>query len=55
MTFFDDKKIPLISPLLIDNMFVTDIKTKANIFNEYFAAPCTLFKSNSVLPLTKHS
>ena len=33
-TFYNDKKIPLIPPLLIDNKFVTDIRTKANIFNK---------------------
>ena len=41
-TFYNDKKIPLIPPLLVDNKHVTEIKTKANIFNEYFAEQCTL-------------
>ena len=35
-TFYNDKKVPLIPPLLIENKFVTDIKTKANIFNKFF-------------------
>ena len=48
--FYNDKKIPLIPPLLVDDKHVTDIKTKANIFNEYFAEQCTLLKNNSVLP-----
>ena len=56
-TFYNDKKIPLISPLLVDNKFVTDIKTniktKANIFNEYFAEQCTLLKNKSVLPINQ--
>ena len=43
-TFYNDKKIPLITPLLLDNKFVTDIKTKANTFDEYFAEKCTLLK-----------
>ena len=43
-TFYNDKKIPLIPPLLVDDKHVTDIKTKANIFNEYFAEQCTLLK-----------
>ena len=29
-TFYNDKKIPIIPPLLIDIKFVTDIQTKAN-------------------------
>ena len=49
-TFFNCKKVPLIPPLLIDNKFVTDMKTKANIFNTFFADQCTLLKSNSMLP-----
>ena len=49
-TFYNDKKVPLIPPLLIDNKFVTDIKTKTNIFNKFFVNQCTLLKSNSMLP-----
>ena len=43
-TFYNDKKIPLIPPLLIDDKFVTDIQTKANIFNNFFAEQCTPLK-----------
>ena len=43
------KKIPIISPLLIDDNFVTDIQTKANIFNTFFAEQCTPLNS-SVFP-----
>ena len=32
-TFYNDQKIPLIPPLLGDDKHVTNIKTKANIFN----------------------
>ena len=32
-TFYNDKKIPIIPPLLIDDKFVTDIQTKVNIFS----------------------
>ena len=35
---------------MIDNKFVTDIKTKANIFIKIFADECTLLKNNSMLP-----
>ena len=52
-TFYYDKKVPLIPPLLMDDKFVTDIKTKANIFNKCFADQCTPLKNNSILPLTR--
>ena len=44
------KNSALIPPFLIDDKFVTDIKTKANIFNKLFADQCTPLKNNSVLP-----
>ena len=49
-TFYNDQEVPLIPPLLIDDKFVTDIKTKANIFNKLFAEQCTPLKNNSILP-----
>ena len=51
--FYNDKKISQIPPLLVDNKFLTDIKTKANIFGEYFAEQCTLLKNSSVLPINQ--
>ena len=38
---------------MVDDKHVTDIKTKANIFNEYFAEQCTLLKNNSVLAINQ--
>ena len=38
---------------MVGDRHVTDIKTKANIFNEYFAEQCTLLKNNSVLPINQ--
>ena len=49
-TFYNYKKIPLIPPFLIDDKFITDIKTKANIFNKLFAEQCTPLENNSTLP-----
>ena len=49
-TFYNDKKISLIPPLLINGKFVTDIQAKANAFNTFFADQCTPFKNNSTLP-----
>ena len=44
-TFYNDKKNSYNSPLLIDDKFVTDIQTKANIFNKFFADQCTPLKT----------
>ena len=52
-TFYKDQKIPLIPLLLADNKFVTDFKTKANIFNEYFAEQCTPLKNSSELAINQ--
>ena len=49
-TFHNDKKIPLIPPLLIDGKFITDIQSKVNIFNKFFADQCAPLKNDSVLP-----
>ena len=46
-TFYNNKKIPLIPPHLIDDKIVTDIQ--ANIFNKCFADQCTPLKNNSML------
>ena len=34
-------------------MFVTDIQTKANIFNKFFTEQCTRLKNSSVLPVNQ--
>ena len=52
-TFYNDKKIPLIPPLLVDDKFVTDIQMKANIFNKFFAEQCTPLNNNSSLPVNQ--
>ena len=49
-TFYNDKKIPIIPPLLVNDKFVTDIQIKANIFNKFFADQCTPLKNNSSPP-----
>ena len=44
------KKILLIPPLLVADKFVNDTKTKADIFNNFFAEQCTPLKNDSKLP-----
>ena len=46
-TFYNGKNIPLIPPLLVNDKFVTDMKTKADIFNKFFAEQCTPLKNDS--------
>ena len=48
--FYNDKKIPLIPPLLVDDKFVNDTKTKEDIFNNFLVEQCTLLKNDSKLP-----
>ena len=53
-SFYNNKKILLILPLLTNDKFVTDKKTKANIFNKFFAQHCTPLKCDSVLQISQH-
>ena len=52
-TFYNGKKIPLIPPLLVNDNFVTDMKTKADIFNKFFAEQCTPLKNDSKIPINQ--
>ena len=44
------KKFPDFYLFLVDQKFVSDFKTKANIFNKFLAEQCTPLKIDSVLP-----
>ena len=46
---FITTKTSLIPPLLINDRF----KTKANLFNKFFAKQCTLLKNDSVIPTSQ--
>ena len=52
-TFYNEKKILLIPSLLVNDKFVTDIKTKVCIFNKFFAEQYTPLKSDSLVPVNK--
>ena len=47
----NNKKIPVIPPLLQDNKCVTDFKKKAELFNSFFAMECSKIDNSSELPL----
>ena len=49
-TFYNSKKVPLISPLFINNKWEPDFKLTVNFFNKFFADKCTLIQNNSVIP-----
>ena len=49
-SFYNYRKVPLIPPLLIDDKFVTDIETKINIFNKFFADHCQPLNNAIDLP-----
>ena len=49
-SFYNYRKVPLIPPLLIDAKFVTDIETKINIFNKFFADQCQPLNNAIDLP-----
>ena len=38
---------------MVNNNFITDIKTKANIFNKLFAEQCAPLKNDSLLPINQ--
>ena len=47
-TFVNGKKIPIISPLLVNGKFATNFFEKANLFNQFFSKQCQpLPKSNT--------
>ena len=45
--FLNDKKTPIIPPLFYENMFVTDFKKKAELFNSFFTKQCTVINNDS--------
>ena len=47
--FCNNKKIPLIPPILVGNKLESDFKLKANYFNKYFASKCTPMNNDSSL------
>ena len=49
-SFYNYRKVPLIPLLLIDDKFVTDIETKINIFNKFFADQCQPLNNAIDLP-----
>ena len=49
-SFYNDRKIPLIPSLLVNNKSVSDFTEKSTLFNDFFGTQCTLLSNISVLP-----
>ena len=50
-TFYNGKKIPLVPPVLVNDKFVTDMKTKGDIFRKFVAEQCIPLKNDSKIPI----
>ena len=48
--FLYNKKIPEISPFLVNAKFVSDFSTEANLFTDFFAFICTSISNESTVP-----
>ena len=44
------EKVPVISPIIVNNKLATNFKDKANIFNDFFSIQCQPIPNNSTLP-----
>ena len=49
-TFANGRKVPVIPPLLINNEFISNFKTKANYLNIFFNQQCTAISTDSSIP-----
>ena len=49
-SFCNNRKVPLITPISNSNEYVSDLKEKANYFNEFFSWQCSPVVNSSVLP-----
>ena len=48
-SFLNNKKIPCIPPLFLQNRYITKYKDKAELFNNFFANQCSLINNSRVL------
>ena len=48
--FLNNKKIPIIPPVLFEGKLISDFEKNAEIFNNHFASRCSLVKNTSTIP-----
>ena len=53
-SFLNNKNIPIILQILLNNAFVTDFQKKPELFSSYFSNQCTLIIRNSTRPVNVH-
>ena len=51
-SFYNDTKVPLIPPLLVNKKIASDFTKKANLFNDFFATQSTPLTNSSVFTST---
>ena len=49
-SLFNKNKFPVIPPLLVNDIFVTNCTKKAELFNSHFAQQCSVIETGSTLP-----
>ena len=49
-TFINGKKVPVIPPLLVNDLYVSNFNNKANAFNNFFANQCSSINTGSEIP-----
>ena len=53
ITFCSGKKVPIISPLLINNKLISDFEVKADYFIDFFESQCMPLNNNSKISETQ--
>ena len=48
--FLNNKKMPIIPPVLLEGNLISDFEKKAELLNNHFASQCSLVKDASTLP-----
>ena len=48
--FLNNKKIPIILPVVFEGKLLSDFEKKAELFDNYFASQWSLVKNPSILP-----
>ena len=49
-TLINGKKVPVIPPLLVNNIYISNINEKANEFNNFFSSQCSTIDTGSDIP-----
>ena len=53
-TFYNGQNFPIITPLFINNQFITDFQENADVFKSLSAKQCSPIPSSNALPRKHH-